>query len=155
MKSTAPTAESAEAAVKALLSVYDYGFSKPLQEKILAARKDALAQGAEAAAECEKAKAKTLELENALAPLKQYDDITKEMLSDLKTQQRMIAIDMVGVEARIKACETAVEGEIQKRLKAAEERLGPDHPTVRSLSAKRKSNAACTTRWRTRSRASR
>jgi hypothetical protein len=99
------TAEQCEQRARALVTMFDYGFSRPLQREILARRdeqavkftnyqQDYLRIGEEASA-----------LTKSLAA---YADLSNEMLTGLQLQQRESEIALAGVKSRLAACEKAL-----------------------------------------------
>lgn len=100
----ASTPQRAKEFVEAVLTLYDYGLSYPLycgiqqQPALYSASLEAARKNLAAA------KTKFTGLEKELDPLKGYEDITQQSIGSLVGQQRMIEVDLAGIQARIEAC---------------------------------------------------
>lgn len=98
------TPQRAKEFVEALLTLYDYGLSYPIYCRIQqqpALHSASLEAGRKNLAA---ARAKLTELEKEMNPLKAYEDITQQSIGSLVSQQRMIEVDLAGIQARIDAC---------------------------------------------------
>jgi hypothetical protein len=98
----APTAEAAQQRAAAILQLLDCGISRPMQRYFLAeARKSiepALATFADYAKEMTTLRA---EEEKLAKP----SEISPDILSQLKAQRVMVAVELSGLNARVKACD--------------------------------------------------
>jgi hypothetical protein len=96
----APTEDRAKQLSQAYITLVDYGVRDLWQAKLRDTVKDlpplrtALKESQTALAEKEKER----------EGLKEYQDIGSESLTQFRTQQRLIGVDLTGVEARIEAC---------------------------------------------------
>jgi chromosome segregation ATPase len=100
-----PTVERAKELAEGILLIYDNGVFGPLlqaDESFKRQHQALLDWYRQRLAEAEQANA---ENEKELDQLKQYEDLSREVLTNLTTQLWQIAVDKAGVEARIKACE--------------------------------------------------
>jgi len=100
-----PTPEAVTELVVAILQLYDYGLSYPIQRESLRLVQQGEAVLAELRPELKKAEAELARQEEQLEPYREYEDITKESLADLMTQRRLLLVDLAGVEARIAECQ--------------------------------------------------
>lgn len=91
-----------EARAKALLALLDYGFSRPIQHSLLAAREETVAKLQAAQAAQAEAKA---ELGKLAKEVTAYVDYTPEILPGLRQQQMGLEVDLAGTRARIEACD--------------------------------------------------
>ena len=100
----ARTAERAKELAPQMLSILDWGLWRPNQEKCVEAKKPHEKELAELRAADEERKGEVAQLEKELEALEAYEDLNKEALSGLTTQQRLIDVDLAGVKAQIEAC---------------------------------------------------
>ena len=106
----APTAEEAERRARAIVQLYDAGYSRPIQRKLLEKGQAVLADIRSKAAALPKI-ATEIAAEEAL--LAKPSEITPDILSQLKAQKVMVAVELAGLNARVKACD-AMLGEPRK-----------------------------------------
>jgi hypothetical protein len=99
----APTAEEAEARAAAILRLYDCGASRPLQQYSLAEGRKRLEEAKEPYAEYQRLSDAIRAEEERLA---QPSEISADILSQLKAQKVMVAIELAGLIARVKACDS-------------------------------------------------
>ena len=100
----APTPEQAKELVQALVELYDYGLSYPVQAEFLRQKQvdaEVVANAREAIA---KFKAVSDDYTKKLESLSAYGDIGNEVLANCRSQQRMLDVDLAGVKARLAAC---------------------------------------------------
>jgi len=100
----AATPEQAKELVQGLLAFYDYGVFYPLQKEALTAKQGYEQRLAQDRADLDTARDEAPLLLKELDGLKEYKDITKEALVEFTTQLRLIGVDLVGIQARIDAC---------------------------------------------------
>ncbi len=105
----APTPERAKELVQALVQLYDYGISYPMQEEFLRQRQEAAKELVQAQEEVKKVQAVIADCDKQLESLKTYEDIGKEALATYRAQQRMLDVDLSGIKARIDACNKILE----------------------------------------------
>lgn len=99
------TAEQCEQRARALVTMLDYGFSRPLQSEILARRQTQ----AENFARSQQGYLRTSEeIPTLTKSLAAYADLSNEMLTGLQLQQREAEIALAGVKSRLAACEKAL-----------------------------------------------
>jgi hypothetical protein len=96
------TAEEAEQRARALLTMLDQGFSRPLQMGLFKVR-ITFCEGLREAREKHKAATKSWEM--LTARLKGYEEFTPDMLAGLRVQQLQLEVDLAGVKAKIATCE--------------------------------------------------
>ncbi len=126
----APTFEAAEQRAKAILKLLDGGLSRPIQRHLLK-------QGQAALAEAHKYEAEVAmvneTIRTAEAQLEKPSEITPDILSQLKAQKIMVAIELSGLSARVKACDAMLAKELppgtlasigDMKVKAEVERVG-------------------------------
>jgi hypothetical protein len=97
----APTMQDAEKGVKAWLDLYDRGVCYPA---ILQCRKlnDQFEQTyAKSNKELRKLERSRDEISEELENYKEFQDLDKEAVGSLKTQRRMLAVDLTGIDARL------------------------------------------------------
>ncbi|NQT11136.1 MAG: hypothetical protein HQ582_00205 [Planctomycetes bacterium] len=106
----APTRERAKELARAVLPLFDYGFSYPIQRHWLLEKRGGLEDLATKRASLSQAEEELRGYEKQLEALAEYEDMTKEALNGLITQQRLISVDLSGVRARIGACTKILAG---------------------------------------------
>jgi hypothetical protein len=128
----APTAEEAEARAIAILQLYDCGLSRPLQRHFLAEAQKYAAEAREKYRDYAKlSEAIHAEEEKIAKP----SEISTEILGQLKAQKVMMAVEMAGLNARVKACDamlnepkklevSALQSVSDMKVKAEIERIG-------------------------------
>jgi hypothetical protein len=98
----APTAEEAAARARGIAKLLDGGMSRPVQTYMLARGKEKLADAEARLAEIAK-------LSEAIAAEEKFlatpSEISPEILTQLKSQKVMIAVEEAGLSARVKACD--------------------------------------------------
>jgi hypothetical protein len=99
-----PTAEEAKQCVEAWLTVYDWGICYPGQKECLDIRKKLFQMIAEKSEILKKNETELSNAEKEADKYKEFEDITPEALVTLKTQRRMLTVDLAGIKARIDAC---------------------------------------------------
>jgi hypothetical protein len=99
------SSEEAEKCVEAWFSIYDWAVCYPAQKECLNIRKKLNQMLAENMVELNKKEAELGNVEKEADKYKEFEDITHEALVTLKTQRRMLAVDLAGVKARIDACQ--------------------------------------------------
>jgi hypothetical protein len=103
----APTAEVAEQRAEALLRLLDCGMCRPLQQYHLAKGREALAATKESEAELMRLGEEIKALEAELA---KPSEISADILNELKAQKIMVAVELSGLSARVKACDEMLKG---------------------------------------------
>jgi hypothetical protein len=98
----ATSPEQAEERARALLSILDQGFSRPLQVALFRERIQQCDRLREAREKLELARKSRQNLD---AKLKDYEEFTPDMLAGLRVQQLQLEVDLAGVKARIATCE--------------------------------------------------
>jgi len=107
----APSVEEVKQYTRAVVDLFDYGRSVPLQKALIELRGRYEAELAELRRQAAEAESAIAKLREDLEAYKDVEDLDAETLADLTTQQRLITVDLAGVKARIEACE-----EIRARL---------------------------------------
>ena len=98
----APTAEEAEVRARAILRLLDGGLSRPMQRFLLEQGRGQLAAARQAQADVATAtEAVRVETEKLAKP----SEISPDILSQLKAQKVMVAVELAGLMARVKACD--------------------------------------------------
>lgn len=95
------TEKECEARAKSLLTILDYGFSRPIQQHLLTQRQELDARLATTQANREATQA---ELARLAKELKDYSDYSEDILPGLRQQQMALEVDLAGTMARIEAC---------------------------------------------------
>jgi hypothetical protein len=128
----APTAEEAEARAIAILRLFDCGLSRPLQRHFIAEAQKYAAEAREKYRDYAKlSEAIHAEEEKIAKP----SEISAEILGQLKAQKVMMAVEMAGLNARVKACDamlnepkklevSALQSVSDMKVKAEIERIG-------------------------------
>ena len=100
----APSQERAQELVRAIVSLFDNGYSQQLHAKYVSRREYSEKALPANRAELKKAQQDHAAHEAQLKELEDYEDISVEMLTDLNSQKRLIAVDLAGINARIGIC---------------------------------------------------
>lgn len=129
----APTAESAEARAAAMLTLFDQGGARTLQQETFQAHQKAAAQWRQAREEAEAAEAKIPELH---AALKEYEDYAADMLPALRTQQIQIEVERIGAKAEIEAAQKLMAEGNRETQQKVESLLLPAQIRLASFEAK-------------------
>lgn len=103
----APDYERAEALVAGLLQSLDWGVSRPVQLYLWEQRAALMASLPQQQGELEKL---DKQLAEELARLDQTKDLNPEGLTDLRTQQWLLQVDVAGAKARVEACDRLLKG---------------------------------------------
>jgi transcription elongation GreA/GreB family factor len=90
-----------EARAKTLLTILDYGFSRPIQQHLLTQQSHAKESLEKALAE---QKAVQDESAKVAKELTSYSDYSEDILPGLRQQQMALEVDLAGTMARIEAC---------------------------------------------------
>jgi hypothetical protein len=98
----APTAEAAQQRAAAIVRLYDCGASRPLQRYLLAEGRKQLAA---ARAKCDEYDKIREEIQAEQAKLSGPSEVSTDILSQLKAQRVMVAVELAGLSARVKACD--------------------------------------------------
>jgi hypothetical protein len=98
----APTAEIAQERARAIIQLYDAGFSRPYQQVALEAGQQALEQARKLSEESQKLAAA---ISDEQAKLAKPSEISAEILAELKAQKVMQTVELAGLNARVKACD--------------------------------------------------
>jgi hypothetical protein len=98
----APTAEEADERARAIIRLYDFGFCRPLQQSLLGEGQKVL----------EQLRSQNAELSQLSATIRAEDEkqakqseISGDIFSQLKAQKVMVAVELAGLNARVKACD--------------------------------------------------
>jgi 16S rRNA C1402 N4-methylase RsmH len=110
----APTAEETEFRAAALLRLLDGGLSKPIKRHFVAEGTKALEAARKEFGEVAKQSAEIRTNEESLA---RPSEISADILSQLKAQKVMVAIELSGLNARVKACDDMLKD--PKRLEVS------------------------------------
>lgn len=128
----APTADEATARAAAILRLYDCGASRPLQRFFLAEAQRCLASSRAACDDFTKLSGEiTAEEEKIAKP----SEVNVDILNQLKAQRVMVAVELAGLNARVKACDSmlnepkrlevsALQSISDMKVKAEIERIG-------------------------------
>jgi hypothetical protein len=95
------TEKECETRAKTLLTILDYGFTRPIQQHLLTQRQELDAKLATTQANRE---ATNAELARLAKELKDYSDYSEDILPGLRQQQMALEVDLAGTTARIEAC---------------------------------------------------
>jgi len=98
----APTAEDAEHRARAIIQLYDVGFCRPLQQSLLGEGQKLLEQIRSQNAELGQLSV-TIRAENE--KVAKQSEISGDIFSQLKAQKVMVAVELAGLNARVKACD--------------------------------------------------
>jgi len=101
----AAATDRAKQLAEAVLSAYDYGFSFPYHQQMVERLKYWEPMLVEERREAKKIEDELTACRKQLEDLNPWADIAAESLTNLTTQQRLIAVEEAGVKARIAACE--------------------------------------------------
>jgi hypothetical protein len=102
--------EQAKELAAGLIQLYDDGLSYPSQKtwlELIQVAKDRMAAARTEVARLEEA---IPGYRKQVEEFSEFKDISNEALASLKTQQRMLAVDLAGVKARIEACQRLLGG---------------------------------------------
>ena len=128
----ARTQDDAVARTKAIVRLYDAGFSRPSQEVLLGELRKSIERARGEFAKIPPVQeALAAEIEKAAKP----SEITSDILKELKAQKVMVAVEVAGLSARVKACDAMLQdpvklgvGALQSvsdmKVKAEVERVG-------------------------------
>jgi len=100
----APTSERAKELTRAVLTLFDYGFSYPVQRHWLLMKQERLKDLPTKRVSLSQVEEELRRCEEELEAFAEYEDVSAEALNGLITQQRLISVDLSGVRARIGAC---------------------------------------------------
>ncbi len=100
----APSPQRAKELAQGVLVLFDYSFYRPMRQIQLENLQLHQRELAESSKRSDAAEAEVARLEDVLDKETEYSDIDVESLPSLTTQQRMIAVDLAGVTARLEAC---------------------------------------------------
>ena len=103
MLNIASTAEEAEARAAAILRLYDCGAARPLQRYFLAEAQEYLT---EARAACDQFAKLSDEIAAEEEKIAKPSEVSPDILSQLKAQRVMVAVELAGLNARVKACDS-------------------------------------------------
>jgi hypothetical protein len=98
----APTAKRAEQLAQGLMQIFDYGLFMPVRECLLQQEHEARTGLEKYEAEIAK---HLKEVERIQKIEEASEPFSKDALADLLTQQRLLAVELAGVKARIDACQ--------------------------------------------------
>ena len=98
----APTAEEAEQRARAIMQLYDCGYTRPVQRLALAEGRHVLEQSRKLAQDLPMLSAAIAAEEAKLA---KPSEISHEILTELKAQKVMQTVELAGLNARVKACD--------------------------------------------------
>jgi hypothetical protein len=96
------TAAEAEERARAIIQLYDGGLSRPMQQYLLEQGKKSLQF---AAPEHDKVKQLEDQWKAEREKLAKPSEISPDILSQLKAQKVMVAVELAGLSARVKACD--------------------------------------------------
>lgn len=108
----AATADQAKQLAQGSIQLIDYGFLAPIHQKYSPILEPVEKKLKESQVGLKEAEEKKAAAEKLLEELKDYADITPESLATLRNQQRMIAVDLAGIKARIEACNKLQAGKV-------------------------------------------
>ncbi len=107
----AHTPERAKELTQALLTFFDHGIVAPIQEQLKKAQEgleEELAQSSAGLAGAQKVR------DAATQQMKDVEVLEDQAINDLKTQRRLLEVDLAGVKARIDACEAILNRDLSK-----------------------------------------
>jgi hypothetical protein len=102
----APSAEEAEGRARAIIRLYDAGFSRPTQQYLLAELQKALEASR---GELSKIAPVDVAIAAEKEKLSKPSEITSDILKELKAQKVMVAVELAGLSARVKACDAMLQ----------------------------------------------
>lgn len=106
----APTAEEAQARAGAIIRLYDCGLSRPMQRYLLTEGRKSLESARMGYQELARQdQAIRAAEEQAANPT----EITAEIFSQLKSQKVLLAVELAGLDARIKACNAMLKDDVR------------------------------------------
>lgn len=115
----APTAERAEELLRGAITILDRGLCRWAQLECRRQTKSKLQPLAKWRTELKQLEAKLATLPDHVARLESLQDVSEpETLRELKTQQRLLSVDVEGLEAQVKTCDKY----LSKFLKSTEDR---------------------------------
>jgi hypothetical protein len=103
------SADECERLAKGLMTLLDYGFSRPLQLGMMEYREEIASYLKTSKAKLDNREWET-ELEKVSKRLVELKEFTVEMLPTLRQQQLVLEVNLAGTTAQIKACEKLLEG---------------------------------------------
>src|SRR5262249_10523967 len=98
-----PTAEEAEARAKAILRLFDCGLCRPMQQRFLEEGKKNLAIARATSERCAKL---ANDVDDEQEKIAKPSEVNSEILNQLKAQRVMVAVELAGLNARVKACDS-------------------------------------------------
>jgi hypothetical protein len=110
----APTAEAAQQRAAAILRLLDGGMSRPMQRYALKQGRESLAAARLSQGQIADHAEQIRQVEEAVA---KPSEISADILSQLKAQKVMVAVELAGLIARVKACDEMLKD--PKRLEIA------------------------------------
>ncbi len=105
----APTAEQAQELVEAVLLLIDYGFSYPKNQAYEEVRGVYQQRLLEQRGKLKQAQDELPGYEKQLDEVKAFTNIDAKSLADFRTQQWLISVDVIGINARIEACDKILQ----------------------------------------------
>lgn len=129
----APTAEIAEARAAAMLTLFDQGDARTLQQETFQAHQKLAMQWRQAREEAEAAEAKIPAIDKALEA---FEDVTADMLSALRAQRLQIEVERIGVKAEIEAAQKLMAEGNRETQQKVEGLLLPAQIRLASFEAK-------------------
>lgn len=100
----ATTSERARELVDGLFALLDHGICYPSQRQWMLKKQSAEQELAEPRAKLAEQQKQLAQLQEEYQKFDEFKDLDKTALSGLKTQQRLIAVDIAGAKAQIEAC---------------------------------------------------
>jgi prefoldin subunit 5 len=101
----APTDKQARQWAEKWLAIYDSGLCYPAQKDCINLKKKSVEMLAENSDRLKNAEEDYNNAKQEVDKYKEFADITPESIITLTTQRRMLAVDLAGINARIKACQ--------------------------------------------------
>ncbi len=129
----APTAELAEARAAAMLTLFDQGDARTLQQETFQAHQKLATQWRQAREEAEAAEAKIPAIDKALEA---FEDVTADMLPALRAQRLQIEVERIGVKAEIEAAQKLMAEGNRETQQKIESLLLPAQIRLASFEAK-------------------
>src|SRR4029079_1194770 len=128
----APTVKEAESRVAALIRLHDCGICRPLQQYFYS---EGQANLIRARAGCDQFDKLTEEVHAEEEKISGPSEVSADILSQLKAQKIMVAVELAGLNARVKACDSmlsdpkklelnAIQSISDMKVKAEIERIG-------------------------------
>ncbi len=103
------TAEEAQELVEAILLLFDYGFSQPKYQEYEKRRDFFQGMVLQRQGKLKQAQDELPGYEQQLEEVKAFRDIDAKSLADFRTQRWLISADLIGIQARIEACERILQ----------------------------------------------